>query len=696
MSFDQGFGNSNRANEQGASVGVMPLSTYLNLRLGDLDYTKLTVELADRIVKHPKEIAENVLVGIVLKRNRVDDLKPTVKEGEVVDEPITDIVKTRWNFIGGVDDYLSDCDFDRRTHIDCAYNLRFSCMIGFEYVHANFLPMLPINVMSKRFYNTTMQDKIEFKRMNELGNFINELVFIRNFYVITDFTVVEDTNPYLGKEIGDVIVGEPFCKASCVEARRFDGIITIRDGNDSVTHQMVRSTPRFKHLINEKCNKIPPLLKGLDKFEEITWNDAHVTDFNAMTKVMKKSKYLKENIRAWIKVKKDSLKNYKKTLKAELAEIDLLLDTGEGNSDVFNKSISISKSLQKLDKLESIEYGTFPKGDNSSFIALIPKMHDTKMVKDFRHVTLIGSLYKIIAKILANHLVVVLEDIVNEVGNSSFIALIPKMHDAKMVKDFRPITLIGSLYNIIAKILENRLVVVLGDIIDEVQFTFIANRRILDGPFIINELFHWCKKKKKLTMIFKVDFEKAYYLVRWDYLDDVLKFFGFCNRWCGYCASGNGKDWLSDARISFLLFRVEGGRLTFLKSVLGLMPIYHMSLFKVPMKVLQRMESIRCYFFNGVDHNGSSLWARVIKGIHGEDGKLGKHVNHSYLSIWLDIIREMEQLKNHGTDLICFIHKKIGNRADTSFWEDVWRGDGAFKSLFVEYMPWRLSRMLLS
>ncbi|GKE62871.1 retrovirus-related pol polyprotein from transposon TNT 1-94 [Tanacetum coccineum] len=48
----------------GASVNVVPLSTYLNLGLGKLAHTKLTVELADRTVKHPKGIAENVLVGI--------------------------------------------------------------------------------------------------------------------------------------------------------------------------------------------------------------------------------------------------------------------------------------------------------------------------------------------------------------------------------------------------------------------------------------------------------------------------------------------------------------------------------------------------------------------------------------------------------------------------------------------------------
>ncbi|GKC72965.1 putative reverse transcriptase domain-containing protein [Tanacetum coccineum] len=48
----------------GASVSVMPLSTYLNLGLGELAHTKLSVELADRTVKYLKGIAENVLVSI--------------------------------------------------------------------------------------------------------------------------------------------------------------------------------------------------------------------------------------------------------------------------------------------------------------------------------------------------------------------------------------------------------------------------------------------------------------------------------------------------------------------------------------------------------------------------------------------------------------------------------------------------------
>ncbi|GJV01372.1 hypothetical protein Tco_1334941, partial [Tanacetum coccineum] len=57
-----------------------------------------------------------------------------------------------------------------------------------------------------------------------------------------------------------------------------------------------------------------------------------------------------------------------------------------------------------------------------------------------------------------------------------------------------------------------------------------------------------------------------------------------------------------------------GGRLTLLKAVLGSMPIYHMSIFKVPMKVLQRMESIRSRFFSGVDLNSKkSIWVKWSK-----------------------------------------------------------------------------------
>nr|GEZ28210.1 RNA-directed DNA polymerase, eukaryota [Tanacetum cinerariifolium] len=56
--------------------------------------------------------------------------------------------------------------------------------------------------------------------------------------------------------------------------------------------------------------------------------------------------------------------------------------------------------------------------------------------------------------------------------------------------------------------------------------------KILDGPFILNELLHWCKRNKKQVMFFKVDFTKAYDSIRSDYLLDVLEDFRFGNIWC--------------------------------------------------------------------------------------------------------------------------------------------------------------------
>ncbi|GKA52519.1 RNA-directed DNA polymerase, eukaryota [Tanacetum coccineum] len=125
--------------------------------------------------------------------------------------------------------------------------------------------------------------------------------------------------------------------------------------------------------------------------------------------------------------------------------------------------------------------------------------------------------------------------------NASFITLIPKSQDPKTVSDFRPISLIESLYKVVTKIIAIRLSSVISDLISDVQTAFLPNRQILDGPFIINELLSWCRHKKQQAMVFKVDFAKAYDSVRWDYLDDVLFSFGFGVKW---------RSWIKGSLIS--------------------------------------------------------------------------------------------------------------------------------------------------
>ncbi|GJU77380.1 hypothetical protein Tco_1274450, partial [Tanacetum coccineum] len=81
---------------------------------------------------------------------------------------------------------------------------------------------------------------------------------------------------YRDEGMGDVIIGEPFLREVGIKSRRFDGMITIYNGDDEVTYQMVRSHPRFKHHTNEQCNKISPLLKDSTLSEFHQWkNGSH-------------------------------------------------------------------------------------------------------------------------------------------------------------------------------------------------------------------------------------------------------------------------------------------------------------------------------------------------------------------------------------------------------------------------------------
>ncbi|GJS34388.1 RNA-directed DNA polymerase, eukaryota [Tanacetum coccineum] len=709
-------------------------------------------------------------------------------------------------------------------------------------------------------------------------------------------------------------------------------------------------------------------MEGFNKLVEDAWNEAPVDESNAMSNMMKKLKYLKQKIRDWNKGNMKSSKNIKAKLKDDLKAVDDIIDNGEGNDEVVKLRMDVLKSIQDIDKIQSLDAAQKAKikwsieGDeNSSFYhGVLNKKRSQLNIRgilvdgtwvdnpqrvknEFLHhfskrfdkpAANRASLVMNFSKILSCDQQVELElevskdevkravwdcgtdkapgpdgftfgfyrrfwkvienDVFDAVNhfftygdipkgcNSSFIALIPKIPDANVVKDFRPISLIGSLYKIIAKILANRLVVVLGDIVNEVQSAFIADRQILDGPFILNEVLQWCKSKKKQSLIFKVDFEKAYDSVRWDFLDEVLKKFGFGDKWCTWIQSClrssrgsiiiNGSptaefqfhkglkqgdplspflfilimeslhlsfqrvvdarmfkgitlssslmlshmfyaddvifvgQWCDDnintlvqvlecffhasglhinmnksklmgvlvddekvkqaasklgclilkppfsylgSKVGGSMHRIQawnevvdrvyarlskwkmktlsiGGRLTLLKSVLGSMPIYHMSIFRVPMSVLRRLESIRSHFFNGHDPNSkrtswvkwknvlaskekgglgvsslyalnrglmfkwvwrfftqnTSLWSRVIKAIHGEDGKVGKQVKSAFPSYWMDIVHEINVLKNQGINLLNCMQMKLGNGDKTAFWEDIWIGHIVLKDLY--------------
>jgi hypothetical protein len=115
-----------------------------------------------------------------------------------------------------------------------------------------------------------------------------------------------------------------------------------------------------------------------------------------------------------------------------------------------------------------------------------------------------------------------------------FVALIPKVNSPLELKDFRPISLLGCLYKLLAKVLARRLAKVMNPKISPNQSAFLKGRYLVDGVVVINEIVDYAKKFKKECLILKVDFEKAYDSVDWGFLVYMMKGLGLCLKWIAW------------------------------------------------------------------------------------------------------------------------------------------------------------------
>jgi hypothetical protein len=91
------------------------------------------------------------------------------------------------------------------------------------------------------------------------------------------------------------------------------------------------------------------------------------------------------------------------------------------------------------------------------------------------------------------------------------------------IKQFRLICSHGVDYIWITKVLTKRLTTVVDSVVSKTQTTFIPGRNILEGVVILHETMHELNRRKKIGVILKLDFEKAYDKVSWPFLLEVLE-----------------------------------------------------------------------------------------------------------------------------------------------------------------------------
>jgi retron-type reverse transcriptase len=115
--------------------------------------------------------------------------------------------------------------------------------------------------------------------------------------------------------------------------------------------------------------------------------------------------------------------------------------------------------------------------------------------------------------------------------NTANIVLLPKKEGAERISDFRPISLIHAVAKIITKVIALRLQPHMNQLVSYNQSAFIKKRAIHDNFLYVRNLARLFHPTHTPSLLFKLDIAKAFDSVQWDYLLDLLQRRGFPSRW---------------------------------------------------------------------------------------------------------------------------------------------------------------------
>lgn len=151
-----------------------------------------------------------------------------------------------------------------------------------------------------------------------------------------------------------------------------------------------------------------------------------------------------------------------------------------------------------------------PKKFTRPFIRWLLSQHLDLMVCHLFFINIFGIFLGVITKAI---LIAVNSSFVPGSINTTFIAFIPKIKDPKKVSDFRPISLCNMVYKLIAKVLVNHLKLILSYVVSDSQRTFLSGYLITNNVLVAFETLHYLKQKTQGRLGFmalKLDMSKTY------------------------------------------------------------------------------------------------------------------------------------------------------------------------------------------